>query len=76
MRLAQGIAVAVCGVSVTVFGLILTQFVGLSGFGVLVGLGGIVMSFVGAVIEADRDRLAIPGEEGPQGPEPHIGRND
>src|SRR5881227_117301 len=44
-------ATAVCGVSVSVFGLILTQLVGLAGFGVLVGLAGVGLSFVGAVIE-------------------------
>ena len=58
MHLGRGTAVAVCGVSVSVFGLILTQL-GLTGFGVLVGIAGVGLSFVGAVIEADRERFAI-----------------
>jgi len=59
VHLGRGTAVAVCGVSVSVFGLILTQLVGLAGFGVLVGLAGVGLSFVGPVIEADRERFAI-----------------
>ncbi len=57
--LGRGTAVAVCGVSVSLFGVILTQFVGFAGFGVLVGIAGVGLSFVGAVIEADRERFAI-----------------
>ncbi len=54
-----GTALAVSGVSVCILGLIVSQLNPFGAFlGMVIGIGGVAISFIGVVEEADASRLA------------------